>query len=175
MKNIFPKFALKQLSTYISIIVIFVHNVVLDRNLKCSCEQQAHHCNYYMILPFFILFILHLWTDKSFQRELKYWCTFFWVLLYDLLKAALVGLLWVSSVLIDGDWYVCCHNDRSDKQAKLACKREENLTPEERAIVAKLKNESLVSFSLNAPRASDQLDAVSERRAEPRLRKTFVC
>lgn len=146
--NIFPKFALKQFSTYISIIVIFVHNVVLEKDLKCSCEQQALHCSCYMFLPFFTLLILQLWMDKSFQRGLKYGCTFFCTLCYDVLKAALVSTMWVSSVLIDGDWYLCCQNNHSDKQAKLACKDEKNITLEEKALIAELKNTSLVSFSV---------------------------
>ncbi|XP_051282597.1 uncharacterized protein LOC127378077 isoform X2 [Dicentrarchus labrax] len=144
MKDIFPKFLLKQFSTFIAIIVIFVYNVVLNKDLKCSCQQQTRNCNLYMALPFCILFVLQLWTDKTFQRTLKYGCTFCWVLLCHILKAVFVGLLWVVSVFVDGDWFVCCWNDHSDKQAQLACKEEKDITPEEKTIIADLKDTSLV-------------------------------
>ena len=61
---------------------------------------------------------------------------------------ALVGLLWVTSVLIDGDWYVCCQSDQSEQQAQLPCKDKNNLTAEERTIIAELKNHSKVSAFL---------------------------
>ncbi|XP_051282571.1 uncharacterized protein LOC127378071 [Dicentrarchus labrax] len=146
MKNFFPKFALKQYSSYIAIIVIFIHNVVLDRNLECSCQQQARDCNVYMALPFFIVLVLQLWLDKTIQRTWGCRCTFFWVFLCNFVKAAFIGLLWVVSVLIDGDWFVCCHNDHSDKQAQLAykIKNKINMTLEEHSITAELKNKSML-------------------------------
>ncbi|XP_031167993.1 uncharacterized protein LOC116059179 isoform X2 [Sander lucioperca] len=162
MKNFLPKFALKKLSTYVAVIVIFVHNVVLDKDLECSCKRQALDCNYYMIMPFFIIFVLQLWTDRTFLRAWKYTCActcmctddckkdfktrckLFSILVYHIVKAVLVGLLWVTSVFIDGDWYVCCQNDHSEQQAQLACKNKDNLTAEEKAIIAELKNHSMV-------------------------------
>ncbi|XP_035512906.1 uncharacterized protein LOC118324591 [Morone saxatilis] len=145
MKNVFPKFALKQYSTYIAIIVIFIHNVVLDRDLECSCRQQALNCSVYMALPCLIIFVLQLWMDKTIQRTCGYRCTFFCVFLCNIFKAAFIGLLWVVSVLIDGDWFVCCWNDHSDKQAQLACKNKNkiNLTLDEHSIIAELKNKSM--------------------------------
>lgn len=69
------------------------------------------------------------------------------VVLYTVIKAAFFGLLWVVAVLIDGDWYVCCHNNKSDKYPDLACKdKEKNITLEERKVIAELKSRSLVSF-----------------------------
>ncbi|XP_078100296.1 uncharacterized protein LOC144513179 [Sander vitreus] len=162
MKNFLPKFALKKLSTYVAVIVIFVHNVVLDKDLKCSCKRQALHCNYYMIMPFFIIFVLQLWTDRTFLRTWKYTCActrmctndckndfkkrckLLSILVYHIVKAVLVGLLWVTSVYIDGDWYVCCQNDHSEQQAQVACKDKDKLTAEEKAIIAQLKNHSMV-------------------------------
>ncbi|XP_028439405.1 uncharacterized protein LOC114559128 isoform X2 [Perca flavescens] len=54
------------------------------------------------------------------------------------------SLLWVTSVYIDGDWYVCCWNDDSGQQKQLACKDKNNITAEEQAIIAELKNHSMV-------------------------------
>ncbi|KAA8578386.1 hypothetical protein FQN60_006069 [Etheostoma spectabile] len=130
-------------------------------------------------MPSFLVFILQLWTDTTFPRALKYTCActcacpcacpcdctcgcpcdctcgckkrckLFCVLVYHIVKAALVALLWVSSVFIDGDWFVCCQNDQSDRQAQLACKEKNQLTAEDRATIAQLKNRStLIGMSL---------------------------
>ncbi|XP_042265594.1 calcium homeostasis modulator protein 6-like [Thunnus maccoyii] len=148
MKSIFPKFALKRLNTFLAIIVIFVYKVVIDKDLECTCKNQSRDCILFMVLPFGILFVLHLWVDKRFQRIWRFTCTtcsktcckFIWVLLVDILKAAFIGVLWVIFVLLDGDWYVCCQNDGSEQQAQLACKDKNNITPEEKANIAELKS-----------------------------------
>ncbi len=62
------------------------------------------------------------------------------------MKAALVGLLWVASVLIDGDWYVCCKNNGSKQQKQLACKQGKSITAEEQRIMAELENYSKVCW-----------------------------
>ena len=151
MKDVFSKFPLKQLSTFVAFIVIFVYNGVLDRDLECSCNQQLDHCSEYMILPFFILFVLQLWKDKNFQRVCQYTCRiidrrFLMVMLNTIIKASFFGLLWVVAVLIDGDWFVCCQNYKSEQYPDLACKdQEKNITLEEWKVVTELKGLSLVS------------------------------
>jgi len=65
--------------------------------------------------------------------------------LHRILKAGLVGSLWVVSVLIDGDWYVCCKNYYTE-HPQLPCKK--NITDEVEVIITKLKNESRVSVKL---------------------------
>ncbi|XP_045911255.1 uncharacterized protein LOC123974517 [Micropterus dolomieu] len=135
-----------------------------------------------MMLPFFILFVLQLWTDKKFQIAWKYTCACTWtcrfnkeccnkcchriccccycctccinytkrlckvfcIFLHHIMKAVFIGLLWVASVLIDGDWYVCCWNDQSKQQKQLACKAETDMTAMERKIIAELKDWSWV-------------------------------
>lgn len=155
--NNFPS---KKLSIYATIIVIFTYNVLLEKDVDCTCKTQNTGCSLYMAVPPFIIFFLILWMDKTFKRIWKYTCScccqcstcscrLFGVLVRHMMKAALVGLLWVSSVFIDGDWYVCCQNDHSEQQAQLACKEKTNLTAEERTIIAELKNHSkIIGFPL---------------------------
>lgn len=162
MNSVFSKFPFKELSTYVIVIGIFVYNVVLERDLECSCDRQQDYCQTYMVLPSFILFVLQIWMDKTFQRAWKYICActcvqccrsenkckYILVLLYRIIKAAVISLLWVVSVLIDGDWYVCCHNSESEQHPDLACKdKNKNITAEEQKIIAGLKGFSSVSFS----------------------------
>ena len=54
--------------------------------------------------------------------------------------------VWVSAVLLDGDWYVCLMTNRSNSShTGLPCK--ETLTYEETLIKADYKNASLVSIN----------------------------
>ncbi|XP_044206494.1 uncharacterized protein LOC122981789 isoform X2 [Thunnus albacares] len=166
MKGVFSKFLtiFKHLSTYLTIIVFFVYTAVLDRDLECTCKNQSLDCNLYMVLPFLISFVLHLWVEKRFKRIWRFTSTtcccaskkkyrstercesvnkFILILFYEILKAAFIGLLWVICVLLDGDWYLCCWNDGSEQQAQLACKKE-NITAEEKANIAELKSRSKI-------------------------------
>ncbi|KAF3861031.1 hypothetical protein F7725_001286 [Dissostichus mawsoni] len=95
-----------------------------------------------------------LWTNSYFQSACRNWCSCTkchevpWCFYFlHILKAFLVGLLWVAFVLLDGDWYVCCKNDGSKQQVQLACKAEANITDNERVIIEELKNSSQVSAS----------------------------
>ncbi|XP_078025814.1 uncharacterized protein LOC117258908 isoform X2 [Epinephelus lanceolatus] len=164
--SIFPSFALKKLGTFVAIIVIFIHTVVLDRDLKCNCEAPGRSCNFFMAMPFFIIFVVQLWMDKTFLRAWKYACackctcdrtcartwtcirackcsacfSSFWALLCYIIKAGFIGSIWVISVLIDGDWWVCCNSGK-----QLACKPQQNLTAEDHTTITELKIESLIA------------------------------
>lgn len=140
-------------SIYILFIVIFSYHVLFDRDFSCTCEDQHNTCWFYLFLPMFLIVIFALWTNRDFQRALKYtWgyrkSNFRCVLIYHLVRATFIGLLWTSSVLIDGDWFVCCQNDQSEQQRQLACKDKKHLTAEEQGAIAQLKNDSMVSLSL---------------------------
>lgn len=159
MEKVLTKCTPRHLSTYAAIIVMFTYSILLDRDFECTCKPLHSDCNLYMALPVFIIFVLILCTDKSFQAIFRYTCCcgcrdcchfwrFFASILFHIFKAALVGGLWTAFVLLDGDWYVCCMNDHSEKQAQLACKAVRNITDEDRIIIAELKNESRVSVFL---------------------------
>ncbi|XP_031167999.1 uncharacterized protein LOC116059182 isoform X2 [Sander lucioperca] len=139
--------------TYIAVIAVFI---LFGRDFECTCQPQVLDCNVYLYLPAFIVYLLILWTDGSFRSVYRllcrgvprgthtHTCSFWGSLFYHIFKAAFIGLLWVVVVLIDGDWYVCCQNDRSEQQRQLACKAVGRITEEERVTIAKLRNMSRV-------------------------------
>lgn len=144
--------------TYFAVIVIIL---VLGRDFGCTCKSQASDCNLYLTLPFFIIFVFILWTDKTFQRVCKhlcsygcggrnrrYTCSFLGSLVPRVVQAAFIGLLWIIYVFLDGNWYICCMNDHSAQQAQLACKSEGSLTDKDRVLITELKNKSRVSVVL---------------------------
>ncbi|XP_041858930.1 uncharacterized protein LOC121651102 isoform X2 [Melanotaenia boesemani] len=164
MRNFPTNFPFQKVSVFVSIVVSFTYNVLLDRDVSCTCQPEADDCDTYMSLPFFIIFFLILWTDKTFHRNGRYLCTckcagsapderqnqpkvsccrgrFLGEIISSVIKAALVGLLWVVSVLIDGDWFVCCKYNEI-KYPQLACKGKTTLTAVERLEVNRLQNES---------------------------------
>ncbi|XP_032444931.1 uncharacterized protein LOC116736547 [Xiphophorus hellerii] len=140
-----------QIATYATIIVIFTQNVLFDREGACTCQDQTVHCNVYIIMPIFIIFLLLLWNDKDFNGTWRACCCMkkrkicnkICYLLVQMVKASVISLLWVVSVLFDGDWYACCQNGLPKEKTQIPCKT--NRTIEEQAIVDNLKNESKVN------------------------------
>ncbi|XP_041760140.1 protein FAM47B-like [Coregonus clupeaformis] len=99
-----------------------------------------------MVLPFLILLLLTLWMDGQFQRVLRMTCrckcNLWGILLAILIKAVTIGLMWVVSVLLDGDWYVCY------QRTELPCKNNTDDTPYqeelEKQLESRFKRESVV-------------------------------
>lgn len=145
---------IKTAGVYTTIIGIFTYHVLLDKDMPCTCREQTRDCMLYLFLPGFIITVLMLWLDKTCLLAIRYMCREFddspcCFFVCRLVKGLLVGLLWVVSVFLDGDWYVCCLNDGSKKQSMLACKDKANITSEDRRLIAELKNKSRVSFSFS--------------------------
>ncbi|XP_007577824.2 uncharacterized protein LOC103155876 isoform X1 [Poecilia formosa] len=151
MKN-FLVSRLTQIATYATVIVIFTNNVLFDRDVACTCQDQKLHCNLYISVPIFIIILLLLWKDKVFNGTCRAYCCvkkrrksqerFCHLILIQMGKASVIGLLWVVSVLFDGDWYACCHNGLQGEEAQIPCKK--NRTLDEQAKVDNLKNWSKV-------------------------------
>ncbi|CAI5657476.1 unnamed protein product [Oreochromis niloticus] len=151
MKSFLPNIVIRNYGTFVAVVVIFIHNYVLDRDMQCTCKEDKTACGVYFFLPFFVLSILQLWMDDKFTRIWKY--SFDWkceiaiccntrfiiVLFHHIIKAFCFGSLWILALLIDGDWYVCClGNDKG-----LACKNEK--TDDERTKIAEKKNFSMLA------------------------------
>ncbi|XP_023150665.2 uncharacterized protein LOC111585419 [Amphiprion ocellaris] len=107
----------KSVGVYTAATGIFIYHVVFDKDFECTCKVQAFLCPFYMILPAFIIFFMLLWLDGSFQAILKYSCLkgtkrFCWFLLQRIIRAVFISLLWPMSVLIDGDWFICCIHEK---------------------------------------------------------------
>ncbi|XP_041860789.1 uncharacterized protein LOC121652208 [Melanotaenia boesemani] len=149
MKNFLNKFPFQKVSIFITV-VSFTYNVVLDRDLECTCNEDSKDCGMYMGLPYFIFFVLMLCTDKVFPSSCRYVCTrentskcsVCGIIFLHIFKALFIAGLWSISVLMDGDWYVCCRNDLPKNQTQLPCKVKTTLTTDEQEIIAGLKNKS---------------------------------
>lgn len=92
---------------------LYYYHVRLDKDMRCSCKSQTLDCWTYLFVPGLVLFLVQLWLDLSIRRVLNLLCgslcgKMVLVLFKRVLEAVFVGLLWVESVLLDGDWYVCC-------------------------------------------------------------------
>lgn len=159
MDNLLAWFLSGELNTYVAIVVMFTYNILLDRDFACTCKGQNLECCLHMVMPFFLIVVLILWTDRAFLRVCRYtcscaagfWgkfptCTFCGSFFRIILKAVFVGLLWVAFVYLEGDWYVCCKNDHSESQRHLACINKANISYEQQIIINELKNKSRVSI-----------------------------
>ncbi|KAK2850910.1 hypothetical protein Q5P01_007186 [Channa striata] len=144
----------KNFCIYFAVVVIIL---VLGRDLTCTCKPQGFDCTSHVVLPFVIVFLFVLWTDRTFQRVCRHLCSsesggrnrvhvsgFLGSSIRRIVQAAFISLLWVVFVFLEGSWFVCCMNDQSQQQAHLACKSEGSLTYDELIILAELKNSSRI-------------------------------
>uniref|UniRef100_A0A3Q2UKK3 Uncharacterized protein n=1 Tax=Fundulus heteroclitus TaxID=8078 RepID=A0A3Q2UKK3_FUNHE len=117
-----PRFFSQKLHTYMAVVVIFSYSVLLSRDFECTCKPQRYDCIVYLVIPALIVTVLMLWSNRLLHRFCTYCCMFKGFVLCQILKSALVGLLWVSFLFIEGDWFACCLNNLSEEQANLPCK-----------------------------------------------------
>ncbi|XP_029697498.1 uncharacterized protein isoform X1 [Takifugu rubripes] len=92
----------------------------IDFICPCGSNQNYFHCYSYMVLPSIIITCIILWNDKRIGRFLRYNCNYISLerkrstrkfnlqFLVCVLQAATSGFFWCGSVLVDGDWYLCC-------------------------------------------------------------------
>ncbi|XP_041801194.1 uncharacterized protein LOC121612392 isoform X3 [Chelmon rostratus] len=120
--------------------VLVVSYQALEAEFPCSCKPQPGYCSAYMIMPCLIIAVLMLSTDLPFQRAWRYTrskgsCHFGCVLFRRSVKAVCIGLLWVGSVLIQADWFVCCNNQNPRQVAELQCQTKTDVTAAGTAVV----------------------------------------
>ncbi|KAF3861011.1 hypothetical protein F7725_001266 [Dissostichus mawsoni] len=140
MQSLITKIATEKLSTYAGGFYLHLQTTSLDM-LPVHVSATLYH------------FLLILLLDSSFQSVCRYYsshckclcglCCFY---AHHFLRALLVGSLWVAFLFLDGDWYVCCQNDGSEQQAKLACIAEKDITVNENVFKAELKNTSRIEM-----------------------------
>ncbi|XP_041858883.1 uncharacterized protein LOC121651080 isoform X2 [Melanotaenia boesemani] len=148
-------FPFSKVSVFLTIVVSFTYNILLNGDMECNCEDVVRDCLVHMFLPCGIFIFLILWTDKTCHQASKYTfaCqingkgkgyrkTFCCFLVARVIRAFCVGHLWVVSLFIDGDWYVCFAVYRFDQQKPLACLKKENMTAGEEMAIIQLKNDS---------------------------------
>lgn len=96
----------------LTLFALYYYHVILDKDMYCSCTSLNLDCWVYLFAPGLVLFLVQLWVDLMFSRGLRLLCTGVWAvapaLIWRVFEAGFVGLLWVQSVLLDGDWYLCC-------------------------------------------------------------------
>lgn len=131
----------------------------IDFACPCTSSRNLVHCYAYMVLPSLIIISLILWNDEQIGRIFRYACyhsqvkkrrcgcrgAFCLKFFLYFLKATSSGFLWCGSVLLDGDWYVCCGTGDSEELMTLSCMKESEITPADQARRAELKNQSMVS------------------------------
>ncbi|XP_076588629.1 uncharacterized protein LOC143321843 [Chaetodon auriga] len=141
------------------LILFWCYHLWFQTDFACPCNSNRNfiHCYGYMMLPSLIIISLILWNDKRIGRIFRYACyhssikkgrccsrgRFCFEFFIYLLQAASSGFLWCGSVLVDGDWYVCCGTGNSELMA-LSCMKESEIGPAEKATKVNLKNQSMV-------------------------------
>lgn len=147
------------------VLLLLCYHLWFQIHFSCPCgppPRNLLHCYGYMLLPGCIIVCLLLWNDLRVGRFLRYSCHFIslerkrsrrkfcFQFLVCVLQASTSGLLWCASVLIDGDWYVCCGVADPAEARPSACVEEEMSRGQKNRRIH-LKNQSMVSEASEAP------------------------
>lgn len=94
--------------------IIFQYVFKMDFKCPCDINENTRVCAVYMSLPTISLFIVMMIIDKHIRnifcsngtvKPWKKWkCIVFFM---SIINALSVACLWIITVLMDGDWYVC--------------------------------------------------------------------
>lgn len=141
-------------SVFLLIVIFYLLQYIFDMDFVCSCRPGIHLNGFvYLAIPPVILTWVVNITEPLYQkgmfsmyrsRRCISGCYYFVKLLVTYLSLSAV---WISSVLFDGDWYVCLMTNLDASQTGIPCK--DNLTYEEKQIKADYKTASLVSNIFN--------------------------
>ncbi|XP_030590305.1 uncharacterized protein LOC115783565 [Archocentrus centrarchus] len=114
--------------------------------IVCTGKGQTFECNEIMAVPFFLVFFLMLLIDQTFRSAAKHADTFLCLVVKRVIRAILIGLLWVVAMLLFTNWYGCC---KTDEETSKLFHISETLTEEEEAQKAEMIIKSkLIGYSL---------------------------
>lgn len=121
-------------------IVIYLEGII------CTGTGQTFECNEIMAVPFFLVFFLMLLIDQTFRSAAKHADTLLCLVVKRVIRAMLIGLLWVVAMLLLTNWYGCCNTDEETRTLfrKILLKPEEKAQKAEVIIKSKLIGYSLL-------------------------------
>lgn len=113
---------------------LVLYHVVFRIDLMCQLESDTTDCAWYMVIPFLTIFLVIILVDRDWQdfRLMEN------VVLFS--DAVCIALLWVSCLLLDGDWYVCCRYGLTREYPSLPCRIQKDVSVEDRAFISELRN-----------------------------------
>lgn len=143
----------------IIIMMLLCYHLWFQIDFACSCtlDRNYIHCYGYMVLPCLIISSIVVWNDKRIGRIFRFCCfhssanrkrckgKFYFEFFRYVLQAGTSGFLWCGSVLIDGDWYLCCGVDNTEEIITFSCMNESVISPASLEEKIHLKNHSMVS------------------------------
>lgn len=133
---------------FLMVIFIFIMQYLFDMEFTCSCRPGVHpYTVLYIIFPPVIFAWLTNITEpiikmRTFLRWYYEGCNVFCsCFCKGLLDYISLGVIWITAVLFDGDWYLCLWTNLNTDHTGIPCRN--NLTNEEKLIKADYKTESL--------------------------------
>lgn len=106
---------------FLKVITTFAFHSIYRLKFDCSCGS-LQFCTVYLLVPCLVIWLLLLAVDKDLSKA--------WArcvndkaslrlalckVLNRLVLMLCVSLIWAVSVLVDGDWYVCCREFYGNK------------------------------------------------------------
>ncbi|XP_051259613.1 uncharacterized protein LOC127365507 [Dicentrarchus labrax] len=141
----------KAVSIFVLIVVFYIVQYIFDMDFICSCRPGLHKNGIlYLLIPPVILTWVAIITEPLHESRIfsifhllyrlshNNCCGFFVKVIVSYFSMCAV---WITSVLFDGDWYLCLMTNLNASHTGIPCR--ENLTYEEYRIKADYKTDSL--------------------------------
>lgn len=109
------------------LLFVIVSQYILRLDFDCPCTSGNLGrllCAMYMVIPFLIILLIMLLSDKQIKRvfrrcfqccccDFKFCCTaknksyYCYTVCRRFMKALIIALMWIITALFEGDWYLC--------------------------------------------------------------------
>lgn len=123
--------------------MIYVFQYIFNSQFSCTCTPVFHYIVviYLALIPLILIFILKIMKQTK-TKMCAACCHGLCPQLFQLLG---IGLFWGGFVLLAGDLYLCLATKYNDTLREIPCKRNSDLTLQEKSMITIYKNWSQVS------------------------------
>lgn len=147
------------------VMVLLCYHLWFQVDFACPCSPQRDHthCYSYMVLPCLFVTAVLVCVDGRTGRIFRYGCYHSSLqqrrchvksaceVLTGILQAASSGFLWCASVLVAGNWYLCCASPKREGLIPACWKNVSEVGTADWEEKVRLRNQSLVSETPPAP------------------------
>ncbi|CAJ1079042.1 uncharacterized protein LOC117819697 [Xyrichtys novacula] len=135
-------------SSVLLIGVYFMVQYLFDKDFVCSCKkgEYLNGLLYIFLPPVILAWLVNITKPIHRRRIFSLWCfqrgnVFLSSILNFPIDYVSLGVIWITAVFFDGDWYLCIRTNLDPSQTGIPCRS--NLTDKESRIKDDIKATSL--------------------------------
>lgn len=133
-------------NVFLVFIMIYIFQYIFNSQFSCSCTPEFHYIVviYLGLIPLILFFILKIMKQTK-TKDCAACCHGFCPQIFQLFG---IALFWGGFVILDGDFFLCLVTKNNDTLLEIPCKKDSDLTLQEKSTITIYKNKSQVSSLL---------------------------